>query len=220
MQTGALGLLNQQSVDKLTETMLQNGFEFDGQPRLVAGVDEVGRGPLAGAVVAAAVILDPARPIEGLTDSKKLSEKKREALFVEIKAKALAWAVGRAEVEEIDEINILQASLLAMKRAVEALDPIPDHALVDGNKLPKLPCSADAIVKGDLSEPCISAASIIAKVTRDREMVQMDKKYPGYGLARHKGYPSKAHMEALLELGVTEIHRRTFGPVRRLLEEG
>lgn len=220
MQTGAFGLLNQQSVDKLTDTKQQNGVEFDGQPRLVAGVDEVGRGPLAGAVVAAAVILDPAHPIEGLTDSKKLSEKKREALFVEIKAKALAWAVGRAEVEEIDEINILQASLLAMKRAVEALDPAPEHALVDGNKLPKLPCSADAIIKGDLTEPCISAASIIAKVTRDREMVEMDKKYPGYGLARHKGYPSKAHMEALLELGVTEIHRRTFGPVTRLLEKG
>lgn len=198
--------------------MQQNGFEFGGQPKLVAGVDEVGRGPLAGAVVAAAVILDPARPIEGLTDSKKLSEKRREALFIEIKEKALAYAVGRAEVEEIDEINILQASLLAMKRAVEALDPAPEHALVDGNKLPQLPCSADAIIKGDLTEPCISAASIIAKVTRDREMLEMDKKYPGYGLAQHKGYPSKAHMQALVDLGVTEIHRRTFGPVRRLIE--
>jgi len=207
-------------VDKLRDTIQQNGFEFGEQPRLVAGVDEVGRGPLAGAVVAAAVILDPARPIEGLTDSKKLSERRREILFVEIKEKALAYAIGRAEVEEIDDINILQASLLAMKRAVEALDPIPEHALVDGNKLPSLPCSAEAIIKGDLTEPCISAASIIAKVTRDREMVEMDKKYPGYGLAKHKGYPSKAHMAALQELGVTEIHRRTFGPVRRLLEEG
>lgn len=207
-------------MDKLRDTIQQNGFEFGEQPRLVAGVDEVGRGPLAGAVVAAAVILDPARPIEGLTDSKKLSERRREILFVEIKEKALAYAIGRAEVEEIDDINILQASLLAMKRAVEALDPIPEHALVDGNKLPSLPCSAEAIIKGDLTEPCISAASIIAKVTRDREMVEMDKKYPGYGLAKHKGYPSKAHMAALQELGVTEIHRRTFGPVRRLLEEG
>lgn len=198
--------------------MQQNGFEFDTQPQLVAGVDEVGRGPLAGPVLAAAVILDPARPIEGLTDSKKLTEKRREALFVEIKEKALAWAIGRAEVEEIDAINILQASLLAMSRAVEALDPIPQHALVDGNKLPKLPCSAEAIVKGDLTEPCISAASIIAKVTRDREMVEMDARYPGYGLAQHKGYPSKAHMDALLELGVTEIHRRSFRPVRRLVE--
>ncbi|MDH5182915.1 MAG: ribonuclease HII [Gammaproteobacteria bacterium] len=204
----------------MRDTIQQNGFEFGEQPRLVAGVDEVGRGPLAGAVVAAAVILDPARPIEGLTDSKKLSERRREILFVEIKEKALAYAIGRAEVEEIDDINILQASLLAMKRAVEALDPIPEHALVDGNKLPSLPCSAEAIIKGDLTEPCISAASIIAKVTRDREMVEMDKKYPGYGLAKHKGYPSKAHMAALQELGVTEIHRRTFGPVRRLLEEG
>ena len=198
--------------------MQQNGFEFDTQPQLVAGGDEVGRGPLAGPVLAAAVILDPARPIEGLTDSKKLTEKRREALFVEIKEKALAWAIGRAEVEEIDAINILQASLLAMSRAVEALDPIPQHALVDGNKLPKLPCSAEAIVKGDLTEPCISAASIIAKVTRDREMVEMDARYPGYGLAQHKGYPSKAHMDALLELGVTEIHRRSFRPVRRLVE--
>ena len=198
--------------------MQQSGFSFDTAVKRIAGVDEVGRGPLAGAVVAAAVILDPSRPIEGLTDSKKLSEKRREALFVEIKEKALAWAVGRAEVEEIDEINILQASLLAMRRAVEALDPAPEHAMVDGNKLPKLPCSAEAIIKGDLTEPCISAASIIAKVTRDREMVELDKRYPGYGLAQHKGYPSKAHIEALEELGVTEIHRCSFGPVRRLLE--
>lgn len=218
MQTGGLSLIKQQSVDKLTETMQQNGFDFGGQPRLVAGVDEVGRGPLAGAVVAAAVILDPAQSIEGLTDSKKLSEKRREALFVEIQQKALAWAVGRAEVEEIDEINILQASLLAMKRAVEALHPAPEHALVDGNKLPLLPCSAEAIVKGDLTEPCISAASIIAKVTRDREMVELDKKYPGYGLAKHKGYPSKAHIQALTELGVTEIHRTSYAPVRKILD--
>lgn len=208
--------LQQENMD--CTAMQQNGFDFSAPMALVAGVDEVGRGPLAGPVVAAAVILDPNRPIEGLTDSKKLSETRREALYEEIREKALAWAVGRAEVDEIDDINILQASLLAMSRAVAALDPAPEHALVDGNKLPKLRCSAEAIIKGDLSEPCISAASIIAKVTRDREMVEMDALFPGYGLAKHKGYPSKAHIQALVELGVTEIHRRSFGPVRRLLE--
>ncbi|MDH5436666.1 MAG: ribonuclease HII [Gammaproteobacteria bacterium] len=187
---------------------------------LIAGIDEVGRGPLAGPVVAAAVILDPANPIAGLADSKKLTEKQRESLAIEIKAKSLAWSLGRAEVEEIDEINILQASLLAMTRAVEGLSIAPEHALVDGNKLPRLPCSGEAIVKGDLTEPAISAASIIAKVARDNEMVEMDRKYPGYGLAGHKGYPTKKHCAALELLGVTEIHRRTFGPVRRILEAG
>lgn len=185
---------------------------------LVCGVDEVGRGPLAGPVVAAAVILDPASPIDGLADSKKLSEKRREALFDVICENAMAWALGRAEVEEIDRINILQASLLAMQRAVTALHIAPQHALVDGNKLPTLPCSAQAIVGGDDSEACISAASILAKVVRDREMIALDARYPGYGLARHKGYPTKVHMEALRELGVTAIHRRSFGPVRRLLD--
>ncbi|WP_456448085.1 ribonuclease HII [Thiolapillus sp.] len=184
----------------------------------ICGVDEVGRGPLAGPVVAAAVILDPAQPISGLDDSKKLTEKRREALFEEIRNKALAWSLGRAEVEEIDRINILQASLLAMQRAVEALPVSPDHALVDGNKLPVLSCSAEAIVGGDGSVACISAASIMAKVSRDREMFVLDQRYPGYGLARHKGYPTKAHLEALAALGVTEIHRCSFGPVRRLLE--
>lgn len=183
----------------------------------VAGVDEVGRGPLAGPVVAAAVILDPARPIEGLMDSKKLSEKKRERLALEIREKAFAWALGRAEVEEIDEINILQASLLAMKRAVEQLQPMPDRALIDGNRCPVLACAAEAIIKGDESEAAISAASIIAKVARDQEMVELDGQYPGYGLARHKGYPTKAHIEALQTLGVTTIHRRSFGPVKKLL---
>lgn len=186
---------------------------------LVCGVDEVGRGPLAGAVVAAAVILDPARPIDGLADSKKLSEKRREQLYVTIRENALAWALGRAEVEEIDRINILQASLLAMRRAVEGLPLAPRHALIDGNKVPDaLPCSARAIIGGDDSEPAIAAASILAKVTRDREMVELDAKYPGYGLAQHKGYPTKAHIEALGALGVTVIHRRSFAPVRRLLE--
>ncbi len=187
------------------------------QLTLVAGVDEVGRGPLAGPVVTAAVILDPARPIDGLADSKALTEKRREALFDEIRAKALCWALGRAEVEEIDALNILQATLLAMRRAVLALDPAPRHALIDGNRCPDLPCSAEAIVKGDGTVPVISAASIIAKVSRDREMVALDADYPGYGLAGHKGYPTKAHMAALVELGVTPIHRKSFAPVRRLL---
>ncbi len=183
----------------------------------VAGVDEVGRGPLAGPVVAAAVILDPARPIEGLADSKKLSEKKREAMDLIIRENALAWSLGRAEVEEIDQINILQASLLAMQRAVESLPIPPDHVLVDGNRCPDLECSAEAIVGGDSSEQAISAASIIAKVSRDREMAELDLQYPGYGLAKHKGYPTKFHLQALQELGVTDIHRRSFGPVRRLI---
>lgn len=188
---------------------------YDGD--LVAGVDEVGRGPLAGAVVAAAVILDPANPIEGLTDSKKLTEKKREWLFEVIQERALAWAIGRAEVEEIDQLNILHASMLAMTRAVEQLSPAAEFALVDGNRCPALPCSSRAIIKGDLTEPCISAASILAKVTRDREMCELDKQFPGYGLAKHKGYPTKVHMTALQTLGPSIIHRRSFAPVAALL---
>ena len=183
----------------------------------VAGVDEVGRGPLAGPVVAAAVILDPNRPIEGLVDSKKISEKKRQRLAFEIREKALAWALGRAEVEEIDNINILQASLLAMKRAVTQLHLIPHRALIDGNRCPELACPAEAIIKGDATVEVISAASIIAKVARDQEMVELDRHYPGYGLARHKGYPTKMHITALEALGVSDIHRRSFGPVKRLL---
>ncbi len=189
----------------------------DSKPYLIAGVDEVGRGPLAGPVVAAAVILDPARPIPGLADSKKLTEKRRELLSGQIREQALAWSLGRAEVEEIDRINILQASLLAMQRAVEGLSVAPHKALVDGNKLPRLACLAQAIVGGDSSVEAISAASIIAKVARDRELVGLDSQYPGYGLAKHKGYPTKFHMEALRNLGVTPIHRRSFGPVKRLL---
>lgn len=185
--------------------------------RLLAGVDEVGRGPLAGPVVAAAVILDPARPIAGLADSKALTEKRREALSIEIREKALAWALGRAEVEEIDALNILQASLLAMQRAVAALSIEPEYAVVDGNRLPRLPCPALAIIKGDQTVPAISAASIIAKVARDGEMVMLNECYPGYGLALHKGYPTKAHVLALDVLGVSAIHRRSFGPVRKLL---
>ena len=184
---------------------------------LIAGVDEVGRGPLAGPVIAAAVILDPNNPIEGLTDSKKLSEKKRNLLSDEIKQKALSWYIARSEASEIDEINILHASLLAMSRAVEGLKIQPHHCLIDGNKIPQLNCSAEAIVKGDLKEPAISAASIIAKVARDNEMCEMDTIYPGYGFAKHKGYPTKQHRQAIIDLGVTEIHRKSFAPVQEQL---
>ncbi|MGE8685194.1 MAG: ribonuclease HII [Acinetobacter sp.] len=185
----------------------------------IAGADEAGRGPLVGSVVAAAVILDPENPIEGLNDSKKLSEKKREKLFVEIKEKALAWAIAECSAQEIDEINILQASLLAMRRAVEKLEIKPDHVLVDGNKVPQgLSMSCDAVVGGDAIHPEISAASILAKVTRDHEMVELDQKYPQYGFAKHKGYPTKAHFEAIAQHGVIAEHRRSFGPVRKVLE--
>ncbi|EEF79105.1 ribonuclease HII [Methylophaga thiooxydans] len=184
---------------------------------LVAGVDEVGRGPLAGPVVTAAVILDPDNPIEGLADSKKLSEKRREFLVPLIKEHALAWAMGRAEPEEIDQINILQASLLAMKRAVEALSITPGHVLVDGIHAPDLNCKTTTVIKGDQKEPAIAAASILAKVARDREMHEMDLMYPGYGFAQHKGYPTKQHQKALADLGVTDIHRRSFSPVQLAL---
>lgn len=193
-------------------------FECRYQGTLLAGVDEVGRGPLAGDVVAAAVILDPARPIEGLDDSKKLTEKKREALFPEIQDKALSFCIARASVAEIDELNILHASLLAMKRAVEGLHHQPEHVLVDGNRLPRWTYSAEAVVKGDSRVMAIAAASILAKVVRDREMVELDAQYPGYGFAGHKGYPTKVHMEALEALGVTPVHRRSYGPVARILQ--
>ena len=185
---------------------------------LVAGVDEAGRGPLVGSVVAAAVILDPNNPIEGLNDSKKLTEKKREKLFIEIKEKALAWAIAEATHQEIDEINILQASLLAMRRAVEALKLVPEHVLVDGNKVPKgLNMSCDAVVGGDALHAEISAASILAKVTRDHEMVDLDKQYPQFGFAKHKGYPTKAHFDAIAEHGVIDQHRRSYSPVKKAL---
>ena len=184
----------------------------------VAGVDEAGRGPLAGPVVAGAVILDPHNPIDGLQDSKRLTAARREVLYVEIQEKALAWAVASADVGEIDRINILQATMLAMQRAVGALQPAAEHALIDGNRCPILACPAQAIVKGDSRVAAISAASIMAKVTRDREMLSLDLQYPGYGLAQHKGYPSKAHIEALENLGVTPIHRLTYAPVRRVME--
>lgn len=184
----------------------------------MCGVDEAGRGPLAGPVVAAAVILDPARPPTGLDDSKRLSAQRRETLFEEICGSAIGWALGRAEVVEIDAINILQASLLAMQRAVAALAVAPQQALIDGNRTPRLACPARAIVGGDASEPCISAASIVAKVMRDREMVALDARFPGYGLAQHKGYPTPGHLRALQALGVSAIHRRSFAPVRRLID--
>lgn len=184
----------------------------------IAGTDEAGRGPLVGSVVAAAVILDPNCPIEGLNDSKKLTEKKREKLFIEIQEKAIAWAIAEASHEEIDNINILQASLLAMRRAVEALDIRPDHVRVDGNKVVLgLEMSCEAIIGGDALHHEISAASILAKVTRDRQMVELDKKYPQYGFAKHKGYPTKAHFEAIALHGVVDEHRRSYGPVKKIL---
>lgn len=184
----------------------------------VAGVDEVGRGPLAGPVVAAAVILDPADPIHGLCDSKKTTERRRRALDAEIRQRALAWSLGRAEVEEIDHLNILQASLLAMQRAVRGLEIMPSLALIDGNRCPQLDCAAVALVGGDGRVASISAASIVAKVARDAEMVVLDARHPGYGLAGHKGYPTRVHIAALEALGPSPIHRRSFAPVRRMLD--
>ncbi|MBP8202884.1 ribonuclease HII [Pseudomonas sp. TMP9] len=198
---------------------MQLGLDFTLVQELVAGVDEVGRGPLCGAVVTAAVILDPARPILGLNDSKKLTEARREKLFDEIREKALAWCIARAEVEEIDQLNILQATLLAMQRAVEGLSVTPKLALIDGNRCPVLHVPSAAVIKGDSQVPAIAAASILAKVSRDREMQLLDQQYPGYGIAAHKGYPTAVHLEALRRLGPTPIHRRSFGPVRALLEE-
>jgi ribonuclease HII len=183
----------------------------------IAGVDEVGRGPLVGAVVTAAVILDPARPIRGLADSKTLSEKRRLALYDEITDKALAWSLGRAEAAEIDQLNIFHATLLAMQRAVMGLALTPDYVLVDGNRCPLLSMPSKAIVKGDSFVNEISAASILAKVSRDREMVELDQEYPGYGFAQHKGYPTAYHLEKLALLGATIQHRRSFGPVKRVL---
>lgn len=186
---------------------------------LIAGVDEVGRGPLVGAVVTAAVILDPNNPIAGLNDSKKLSEKKREVLAIEIREKALAWSLGRAEVHEIDELNILHATMLAMQRAVEGLSLEPTKVLVDGNRCPKLDCETEAVVGGDGKVEAIGAASILAKVARDAEMVELDKCYPQYGFAKHKGYPTKIHLEALEQHGVLSEHRRSYKPVQKQLEK-
>ena len=186
-------------------------------PRLVCGVDEAGRGPIAGPVFAAAVILDPRRPVAGLKDSKLLAPTRREALAVMIRREARAWAVASATVQEIDQLNILQATLLAMRRAVEQLGVDPDEAWIDGDHCPRLTCKARAVIGGDRSVPQISAASILAKTARDAEMLRLHAQYPAYALDRHKGYPTPEHL-ALLELhGVCDIHRRSFAPVRRLL---
>ncbi|UBM24274.1 ribonuclease HII [Pseudomonas sp. p1(2021b)] len=197
---------------------MQMGLDFNLVEELVAGVDEVGRGPLCGDVVTAAVILDPQRPILGLNDSKKLTEAKREALFEEICEKALSFFIARATVEEIDSLNILQATMLAMQRAVEGLSITPKLTLIDGNRCPKLAVPAAPVVQGDAQVPAIAAASILAKVTRDREMSAFELIYPGYGIGGHKGYPTPVHLEALARLGPTPIHRRSFAPVRAAWE--
>ena len=188
----------------------------------VCGVDEAGRGPLVGSVVAGAVVLDPNHPIEGLKDSKKLTPARRDFLYAQIIEKAKAWGVGEASPAEIDAINILQATMLAMRRAIEDLSNRlgnwPDKALIDGNRCPELPIPAQAIIKGDAKEPAISAASIIAKVTRDRQMQALDKRHPQYGFAQHMGYPTEAHFAALREFGACDEHRRSFSPVRKVLE--
>lgn len=191
---------------------------FPDAPGFIAGVDEAGRGPLAGPVIAAAVILDETSPIDGLADSKVLSAGRREELAVQIREHALCWALGRAEVDEIDRLNILRASLLAMQRAVAALSRPPVLVLVDGNQAPELACQVQTVVRGDATVPAISAASILAKVARDTEMCELDALYPGYGFARHKGYPTAAHLDALEKQGISAIHRRSFAPVNRLLD--
>tara|TARA_R110000823_G_scaffold210224_5_gene340475 strand:+ start:14338 stop:14925 length:588 start_codon:yes stop_codon:yes gene_type:complete len=192
-------------------------FEVDFHGPGIAGVDEVGRGPLAGDVVAAAVILDVGRPITGLRDSKKLTAGRRETLANTIRQQALAWAVGRASVAEIDSMNILEASLLAMRRAVEALNPQPGFVLVDGNRLPRWPYASEPVIGGDDRVPAIAAASILAKVQRDAELVELEQLYPGYGFAQHKGYSTPQHLTALRSLGATPVHRRSFRPVRDIL---
>lgn len=184
----------------------------------ICGVDEAGRGPLAGAVYAAAVILDPARPVQGIADSKKLSEKKRDALAIAIKENALAWCIAYATVEEIDHINILQATLLAMKRAVEGLTYAPHQVLVDGLHCPDVTYPTRAVVKGDSSVLEIGAASILAKTARDEEMRRLDLEYPQYAFARHKGYPTAEHMALLASHGVSPVHRRSYAPVRNLIK--
>ncbi|ASU22867.1 ribonuclease HII [Vibrio qinghaiensis] len=207
---------NERKIDKMAEQTL-TPFEYPKGYVLIAGVDEVGRGPLVGDVVTAAVILDPNNPIEGLADSKKLSEKKRLALFPEIQQKALAWSVGRCSPAEIDQLNILQATMVAMQRAIAGLAIQPDLVLIDGNRVPQLPMHGIAVVKGDMRVAQISAASIIAKVVRDKEMEALDKLYPQFGFAQHKGYPTKAHFAAIEQHGVIAEHRKSFKPVKRVL---
>ncbi|MBD1572309.1 ribonuclease HII [Vibrio sp. S17_S38] len=198
-------------------------YEYPSGFHCIAGVDEVGRGPLVGAVVTAAVILDPNNPIEGLTDSKKLSEKKRMALFPEIQQKALAWSIGRCEAWEIDELNILQATMVAMQRAVAGLAIEPDFVVIDGNRVPNLPMASEAVVKGDLRVAEISAASILAKVIRDEEMKQLDAQFPQFGFAKHNGYPTKVHLEAIEQFSITQDasllaqYRKSYKPVKKVL---
>lgn len=200
--------------------MMQLAIPMESAPGLIAGVDEAGRGPLAGPVFAAAVILDPAKPINGLDDSKRMTANSRAQLYDEIRSTCLAWAIAKAEVDEIDRLNILQASLLAMQRAVEALHVLPAQVLVDGKHCPSpLPCPAQAIIGGDRLVPAISAASILAKHARDEAMVLLDQQYPGYALAKHKGYGTAEHLAALRALGPSPVHRRSFRPVRDLLTE-
>ena len=213
--------VNEKTVTKRTVKKIFPPFEYP-VAYSIAGVDEVGRGPLVGDVVTAAVILDSENPIEGLADSKKLSEKKRILLAAEIKEKAIAWSIGRASPEEIDTLNILHATMLAMQRAVQALDVEPDYVLVDGNRCPRFICSAgditsQAVVKGDDRVIEISAASIIAKVERDNEMIALDKLHPEYGFAQHKGYPTKLHLEKIIEHGVLDCYRQSFKPVAKVL---
>jgi len=188
-----------------------------GSDTIVAGVDEAGRGPLAGPVVAAAVVLNDSYHIDGLADSKTLSASRREVLAVHIRKHAAAWALGMATVEEIDRINILQATLLAMQRAVSGLHQVPGLVLVDGSHAPEVPCAVRTIVRGDALIESISAASILAKVARDAILRELDKAYPGYGFAIHKGYPTAAHLQALIALGPSPVHRHSFAPIRRLL---
>lgn len=194
-------------------------FECSYTGPLLAGVDEVGRGPLIGAVVTAAVILDPDRPIAGLADSKKLTEKRRNALYEEIRERAKAWSIGRCEAYEIDQLNIYQATMLAMERAVSGLKILPEYVLVDGNRCPKWHWPSEPVIKGDSRVEAISAASIIAKVTRDREMEELEVRFPGFGLAQHKGYPTPVHLDALRRLGATSQHRRSFRPVREVIDQ-
>ena len=200
----------------MPDLSLESGIHRRGI-QFVAGVDEAGCWLLSGPVVAAAVILDANNRIEGLGDSKTITEKKRQRLALEIQQKSIAWAIGQVEHEQIDELNILNASMLAMQRAVQGLGVSPHHVQVDGNRCPELNCSVESIVKGDALVAAIGAASILAKVTRDTLMIEMDDRYPGYGFAKHKGYPTKQHTEALARLGVCEIHRRSYAPVRKFL---
>ena len=210
-----LAALNNNGSELLARSELNSALVLPQAQLLIAGVDEAGRGPLIGSVVTAAVILDPNNPIEGLNDSKKLSEKKREQLFIEIQKNALAWCIAEATHLEVDALNILQATMLAMKRAIEGLLITPSLALIDGNRCPDTEIACQAMIGGDGLEACIGAASILAKVTRDRQLQQLDVEHPQFGFAKHKGYPTKAHLEAIATYGILPEHRRSYGPVKK-----